>query len=481
MVDLDFEEQLKETNFPDLLDGTQPSQQFPKKKVSSRRKVEKEKKQIPLDEKRRLESADRRSTKTPIGITIPTKDSTGVVPNQVDVPSSVKLPSLKHTKQLRVSVDPPVSPASGFSSSDHRDDSKSKHSSSSSSKLTAANIEKFLTPPLDGAVDMKEKKMRGIANKVENNIATVKKLSHKSIKRDFIEQVTYDSGKSKTTPVVTTKKSEEVPILHEKTMIATDLSVPSSPTKNLTHSEILSPIPKLHGINELEFKHQIDSKSSSVSSIPHEGSHECDDDCEEDDDDDVENMNDIKPPSPDEAQDLLERARDRIARQRLVEQVKALEMIVERKNAELEQLNGQLRRAIETKSDLVIAHNEIEKRHAIVVEKKEQNLLRMKQANIWLLEAQSIKEKELLNEIIRLTDMTRDAEEKRREELDDWERMHRNEMLEKDYTIARLSEELRKLGVTAESPIFTQQQRNNLKGFYDPTSIITGASKFFFH
>ena len=468
MVDLDFEEQLKETNFPDLLDDAQPSQQ-PKKKVSSRRKVDKEKNQE--DEKRRVEGVDRRSTKKLTGVTRPSSTTVVKVPNQVEVPATVKAPSLKPTKQSRVSVDPPVSPASGFSSTGHRDDNKSKHSSSSSSKLTAANLEKFLTPQVDGTAHPKEKHMRDVATILEKNLKPDKKLTHKSIKRDFLEQVSYENGQHKTL-----KPMESSQVIFKDTTS----KVEKAPAATITSSNHLknpeNSSPNMHCINELEFKHQIDSKGSSVSSIPHEGSHGCDDE----DNDDIANAAGIQP-TPDEAHDLLERARDRIARQRLVEQVKALEMIVERKNAELEQLNGQLRRAVETKSDLVIAHNEIEKRHAMVVEKKEQNLLRMKQANIWLLEAQSIKEKELLNEIIRLTDLTRDAEEKRREELDDWERMHRNEMLEKDYTIARLSEELRQLGVNAESPIFKQQQRNNQKGFYDPTSIITGASKFFFN
>ena len=473
MVDLDFEEQLKETNFPDLLDGTQPSSQQ-KKKEKSRRKVEKENKQG--EEKRRVEgvtprsnkkstAADKATLSTPILSSANANGSkTEVsVPLQVEVPTqaaaqTAKTVSLKPNKQSRVSVDPPVSPASGISSAN---DNKSKQSSSSSSRLTAANIEKYLTPqpqpvrvPGDGTVDMKKKNMLHAAHKPENNVVRpVQKLTHKSIKRDFLEQVSYEKVTDKA------KSTEPSPAIFKDTT-ATSANGP-------------------HGvINELEFQRQIDSKSSSVSSIPHEESLGYDDDDDDGGNDDVANSKEMKT-TPDEARDLLERARDRIARQRLVEQVKALEMIVERKNAELEQLNGQLRRAVETKSDLVVAHNEIEKRHAMVVEKKEQNLLRMKQANIWLLEAQSIKEKELLNEIIRLTDMTRDAEEKRREELDDWERMHRNEMLEKDYTIARLSEELRKLGVNAESPIFKQQQKN--KGFYDPTSIITGASKYFFN
>lgn len=454
MVDLDFEEQLKETKFPDLLDGTQPSSQQ-KKKEKSRRKVEKEKKQG--EEKRRVEGVTPRSSK---------KSTTGsakeaAVPLQVELLTQVvKTVSLKPTKQSRVSVDPPVSPASGFSSVN---DNKSKHSSSSSSKLTAANIEKYLTPqPLpvrvpvvDDTVDMKKKNMLQVAHQLENTVTRpVQKLTHKSIKRDFLEQVSYEK-----VPANKATSTEQSPAIFKDTTTTTFAK-------------------EQYGIiNELEFQRQIDSKSSSVSSIPHEGSLGYGDD-EDGNGDDVANAKGMKT-TPDEARDLLERARDRIARQRLVEQVKALEMIVERKNTELEQLNGQLRRAVETKSDLVVAHNEIEKRHAMVVVKKEENLLRMKQANIWLLEAQSIKEKELLNEIIRLTDMTRDTEEKRREELDDWERMHRNEMLEKDYTIARLSEELRKLGVSAESPIFKQQQKN--KGFYDPTSIITGASKYFFN
>ena len=157
MVDLDFEEQLKETNFPDLLDGTQPSSQQ-KKKEKSRRKVEKEKKQG--EEKRRVEgvtprsnkkstAADKATLSTPILSSANANGSkTEVsVPLQVEVPTqaaaqTAKTVSLKPNKQSRVSVDPPVSPASGISSAN---DNKSKQSSSSSSRLTAANIEKYLT------------------------------------------------------------------------------------------------------------------------------------------------------------------------------------------------------------------------------------------------------------------------------------------------------------------------------------------------
>jgi hypothetical protein len=167
--------------------------------------------------------------------------------------------------------------------------------------------------------------------------------------------------------------------------------------------------------------------------------HKQDEDEEED-----HNENNSTSTSQDGAK-LLERAKDRIARQELLDQVALLKTTIERKNEELENLHGQLRRAVATKCDLVIAHNELEKTHATAIQRKEQNLMRMKQANIWLLEAQSIKEKELLNEIVRLTDQCADLESKHRDELDDWERMHRNEMLEKDFEIAKLSEELRRV------------------------------------
>ena len=144
-----------------------------------------------------------------------------------------------------------------------------------------------------------------------------------------------------------------------------------------------------------------------------------------------------------DAAELLERAHDRIARQQLQDQVHELQAALERKNVELETLAGQLRRAIETKCDLVVAHNELEQSHERMVQKKNDNLLRLREANKCLLEGHAATEKKMLNELMQMEDQLVEMEEKHQQELDDWERMHRNEMLEKDFVIAKLQEELR--------------------------------------
>lgn len=144
---------------------------------------------------------------------------------------------------------------------------------------------------------------------------------------------------------------------------------------------------------------------------------------------------------------LLRRANDRVARQELKERVTELETELAKKQLELQTMHGQLRMATATKCDLVVAHKELEKSHEDAVAAKNQNLIQMKRANQLLLELQAQTDFELLNELIRVTEMYHGLQRKHQEELDDWERMHRNEMLEKDYEIAHLTEELRRMGL----------------------------------
>jgi hypothetical protein len=54
--------------------------------------------------------------------------------------------------------------------------------------------------------------------------------------------------------------------------------------------------------------------------------------------------------------DLLDRAHDRLHLQELHDEIVELQQVIERKNGELEVLSGQLRRAVATKCDLVLAH-----------------------------------------------------------------------------------------------------------------------------
>lgn len=146
-----------------------------------------------------------------------------------------------------------------------------------------------------------------------------------------------------------------------------------------------------------------------------------------------------------ETADLLERAHDRLHLQQLQDEVVELKRVIERKNAELESLSGQLRRAVATKCDLVLAHTELERHHEFNLRRKDHGLSQLKKENLSLLESQSEMEKELLNEIIKVTEQLKETEQKHRDELADLDRRHRNETTEKDFQIAKLKEEIRRL------------------------------------
>ena len=74
-----------------------------------------------------------------------------------------------------------------------------------------------------------------------------------------------------------------------------------------------------------------------------------DEESEEEDDDDES----VRSGDSATTVDLLERAHDRLHMQQLHDEIDNLKSIVERKNVELENLTGQLRRAVATKCDLV--------------------------------------------------------------------------------------------------------------------------------
>jgi len=163
-------------------------------------------------------------------------------------------------------------------------------------------------------------------------------------------------------------------------------------------------------------------------------------DTEEEDDDDA---------SDDEqtagTKDLLARVHDRLTISKLKEEIDQLKDVVDSKNTELEILAGQLRRAVETKCDLVLAHTEMERHHEHNLKAKDDEAHELMKANFGLMEGLADVEKELLNEIVKLQMEASEAKKQHIQELQDWERMHKNEMLERDCEIARLREEVRKL------------------------------------
>jgi hypothetical protein len=166
---------------------------------------------------------------------------------------------------------------------------------------------------------------------------------------------------------------------------------------------------------------------------------------EEEEEEESEDQESCSSESSDATQTLLDRAHERVAMQRLHEEIERLHDVLEQKNEEIEKLAGQLRQAVETKCDLVIAHTELERHHAFNLACKKKDVSALKEENRTLQEKRTEAELTLLNELVQLTDAMKEAEKAHQQELDDWERLHRNEMLEKDFQIAQLSEELRKL------------------------------------
>jgi hypothetical protein len=159
--------------------------------------------------------------------------------------------------------------------------------------------------------------------------------------------------------------------------------------------------------------------------------------------------------------DILEKAHDRIALQKVKEEMKDLEQSVERKNEEIEMLSGQLRRAVATKCDLVLSHTELERHHEVSLKSKDNDMVMLQKANYTLLEIRAEVEQEFMNELAGLAETMKEETIKHRQEMDDWERMHRNEMLEKDYQLAQLTEQLRAFKATSG-----QSLRNKKKGFF---------------
>lgn len=136
--------------------------------------------------------------------------------------------------------------------------------------------------------------------------------------------------------------------------------------------------------------------------------------------------------------DLLDQVKSRMEQQRLMEEAKELRKTIEKKDAEIEQLTGQLRMAISTKCDLVIAHTELERLHEVDLKQRDLYAEDMKRANLAMIEMRAEVEKEFMNE---LTDLSNQVEET--------EDLRKKEAADKDEIIRLLEEKVRRLELTA--------------------------------
>jgi hypothetical protein len=138
---------------------------------------------------------------------------------------------------------------------------------------------------------------------------------------------------------------------------------------------------------------------------------------------------------------LLMRANQRIQDQFYRDEIKSLQDIIRHKDEELAVLTCQLRRATTTKCDLVVACTDIERQHEFDLKAREANVKIIKKENLSLMETRAEVEKEFMNEI---ADLTR--------RLADMDRKQRNQMLEKDFEIAKLQERIRRFKAESVRP-----------------------------
>jgi hypothetical protein len=139
----------------------------------------------------------------------------------------------------------------------------------------------------------------------------------------------------------------------------------------------------------------------------------------------------------DETGSLLRRAQERLQLQRCMDEIETLKEVIERKNGEIENLAGQLRRALVTKVAIADAHDNLEKDLKL----RENGIEQMKKASQWMVESHSTAEKDLLNEIMGLTGELREAQDKFHAQL----AIKEHTIGEKDFMINRLKAEINRL------------------------------------
>lgn len=139
-----------------------------------------------------------------------------------------------------------------------------------------------------------------------------------------------------------------------------------------------------------------------------------------------------------DARALLDQVKSRMEQQRLLEEAKELRRVIEKKDAEIEQLTGQLRMAISTKCDLVIAHTELERLHEGDLKRRDEFAEHMKRSNLALVEMRAEIEKEFMNELTSLSTQVQQADEKRMQELE-----------AKDQIIGLMEDKIRRMELAA--------------------------------
>lgn len=134
------------------------------------------------------------------------------------------------------------------------------------------------------------------------------------------------------------------------------------------------------------------------------------------------------------SKELLAYAALRVKHQRVHEELKAAKGSLVQKDEQIVQLTGQLRRAVASKCDLVLACTDMERQKELTEKFGTPETRQVKQQYLDILEGRADMEREFMNELGLLT-----------EELCKTDRKYTNQLCDKDFTIGQLEEKVRRL------------------------------------
>ncbi|KAI2508185.1 hypothetical protein MHU86_6236 [Fragilaria crotonensis] len=149
---------------------------------------------------------------------------------------------------------------------------------------------------------------------------------------------------------------------------------------------------------------------------------------------------------------LLAYANIRVEHQKMKEDMKALKAMLVAKDEQLLQLTLQLRRATASKCDLVVACTDMERQMEVVEKYGSPQSQQVRQQYLEMLEGRATMEREFMNELQTLTN-----------ELLATDRRYMNQLVDKDFTIGQLEEQVRRLKVQLEEHSLAEQDRGAAK------------------
>lgn len=149
---------------------------------------------------------------------------------------------------------------------------------------------------------------------------------------------------------------------------------------------------------------------------------------------------------------LLAYANIRVEHQKMKEDMKKLKAMLVAKDEQLMLLTSQLRRATASKCDLVVACTDMERQMEVVEKYGSPQSQQVRQQYLEMLEGRATMEREFMNELQALTN-----------ELLATDRRYLNQLVDKDFTIGQLEEQVRRLKVQVDENSMAEQDKGGTK------------------